>query len=243
MQENTRTEPGFPEARSPSDGPYRQREWYDRLYAQENYFQYRGWIYNAYIRAVVRKAGLKSGAAVLDVGCGQGFFSRILGELGFRVCGLDLSSRGLKWAQSTSKSSRVGFIQADISQLPFRIGTFDCVFVRSLSAYNTETLRNDRKVTDRLCRLVKPGGIFLFLYNTNLGASRPSDGWRNHSLSDAASHFSSYPESRCFYTTRLETLLLGKMALNRISTRLNARLSRLAGIGGELVCMVRVGSR
>ncbi|MBI5373190.1 MAG: methyltransferase domain-containing protein [Sphingobacteriales bacterium] len=57
----------------------------------------------------VLTAGLPSGAEVLDVGCGNGVISRRLGELGFRVKGVDVSEKAIEKARSLNKSGQVSF--------------------------------------------------------------------------------------------------------------------------------------
>ena len=53
---------------------------YDRFYRQPNYFHYRDWLYRPFIRALIKAAGLKRGSRVLDVGCGQGFFTALFAD-------------------------------------------------------------------------------------------------------------------------------------------------------------------
>lgn len=47
---------------------------YDHIYSEANHYHYRPWMYRRFIRAVMKRAGIKNGSSILDAGCGQGFF-------------------------------------------------------------------------------------------------------------------------------------------------------------------------
>ena len=50
-------------------------------------------------RNIVRKLGVQADQIVLDVGCGDGFFTRLLAENGRHVFGLDNSDAFLRYAE------------------------------------------------------------------------------------------------------------------------------------------------
>lgn len=69
------------------------------------------------------------GKLVLDAGCGGGRFTKLLAGHGARVVGLDLDGVGLRAARDElSGYEDVDFVQADLFNLPFRPGAFDCVY-------------------------------------------------------------------------------------------------------------------
>jgi 2-polyprenyl-3-methyl-5-hydroxy-6-metoxy-1,4-benzoquinol methylase len=67
------------------------------------------------IRALKEK--LPEGAEVLDVGCGNGVISRSLGEQGFNVRGIDISSKTIEKARSLNKFPNVHFEVMSAEQL------------------------------------------------------------------------------------------------------------------------------
>jgi cyclopropane fatty-acyl-phospholipid synthase-like methyltransferase len=77
---------------------------YNRMYQRANYFGYKEWLYGPYIAAVSAKAGLGPDSRVLDVGCGQGFFSKLLHRTSSNVLGIDLSATGISNARSMYQS-------------------------------------------------------------------------------------------------------------------------------------------
>jgi 2-polyprenyl-3-methyl-5-hydroxy-6-metoxy-1,4-benzoquinol methylase len=69
---------------------------YDAQYRKPNYFGYSRWMYDRYIAALIRAAGLKRASLVLDVGCGQGLFSYLFCKHGMDDRGNRDSTRWLR---------------------------------------------------------------------------------------------------------------------------------------------------
>ncbi|MEM2806613.1 MAG: class I SAM-dependent methyltransferase [Candidatus Bathyarchaeia archaeon] len=76
-------------------------------------------------RAEVVKSMLKNSKAVLDVGCAEGFITSFISDFSTYVVGIDLDRDSLKIAKVKVKN--VDFVQASITNLPFRRGWFDAV--------------------------------------------------------------------------------------------------------------------
>ena len=68
--------------------------------------------------------------AVLDVGCGDGAWSRRIAERfpWLSVVGVDVGEDFISRARSAHASPRVSFELADFADLPFDHGSFDCVY-------------------------------------------------------------------------------------------------------------------
>jgi SAM-dependent methyltransferase len=209
---------------------------YDRFYRQPNYFHYRGWMYRPYIRSLIAMAGLKKGSRVLDAGCGQGFFTSLFAAAGMDALGADISAEGVAQAKNFHGGSGAKFEVGDALRLPY-MDAFDCVYSRSCSLYNRPDFAEHRALTDALLGYVRPGGMLIFDYYSNLAARKQNDSWRYHSLREVRRHFSVYPGSRIYFSLRFDTLLLGRHAF--ALTGVNALASRLSGIGGDLVALVR----
>jgi SAM-dependent methyltransferase len=105
------------------------------------------------------RAGLKPGMRVLDLCCGAGLTTSILGELtgdtGSAV-GVDFSAPRLDHARRTYGSARISFEQRDV-RLPLEgLGTFDFVWVRfALEYFRAESPDIVRHIQD----ILNPGGI------------------------------------------------------------------------------------
>jgi len=210
---------------------------YNASYQRKNYFHYQTWIYGRYISGLIAFSGLKKGASVLDVGCGQGLFSHLFAKRGMKVHGIDISESGIDRAKGLYGGLGITFAVADIQTEVFR-EQFDCIFVRSCSLYNTDAFPFERGTTDRLLRQLKDNGILIFAYNSNL-SSEKSSGWRYHSLRDVQQHFGAYHNAEVFFVNRVGGCILGKRSFTPFLRRLNILLSQVSTTGGDLLCFLR----
>ncbi|MBX3300754.1 MAG: class I SAM-dependent methyltransferase [Nitrospira sp.] len=209
---------------------------YDLQYQKENYFGYREWLYDRYIAGLIDVSGLNPGATVLDVGCGQGFFSYLFSKHGMVAHGIDISEVGIRAAQRTYGHRGVSFSVADIASNNL-LRQFDCVFARGLSLYNRPDFSDNIEVTKSLLRLVKPTGVLMFLYYSNCSSKR-SDSWRYHSWSELQSHFRQFQGARFYFSFKIDTFLFGRYAFTKLGTQINMLMSKVTRKGGDLICLV-----
>jgi len=203
-----------------------------------DHFRYQQGLFRPFIRGLLRTARIAAGSSVLDVGCGQGFFSHLLHGLGMKVVGVDFSEVAIRTAHETYRHSGIDFIVSDALALPLRY-EFDCVFTRSLSLYNTESFAFNREVTSRLLEHVRPGGSFLFVYNSNLGRSHLGGAWFNHRLDHVRKHFEAFTSTGMYFISRIDCAVLGRRAFDPFITTINAWLSERLAMGGEIVCIIQ----
>lgn len=97
----------------------------------------------------------------LDVGCGPGFFSMLLAQLGHHVTAVDCSPGMLEKARENfhEMGLEVSTVQADVERLPFSAESFDYVVSRDL----TWALRHPRETYLEWLRVLKPGGKLLIV--------------------------------------------------------------------------------
>lgn len=108
---------------------------------------------------------LPVGSDVLDIGCGPGFFTRLLSSLSMKVTAADYSEGMLMQARnllSETSDVQVQFLQADAQRLPFGANSFDAVISRNL-VWNLE---NPESAYCEWFRVLKPGGR-LFIFDGN----------------------------------------------------------------------------
>jgi SAM-dependent methyltransferase len=104
---------------------------------------------------------------VLEVGCGMGNFAeRVARETSAEVVATDLSPRMVELARERGLDARV----ADVEQLPFEGGEFDCAVANAM-LYHVEDL--DRALTE-LVRVLEPDGRIVAV---TIGAEHMRELW------------------------------------------------------------------
>ncbi|MBY0328787.1 methyltransferase domain-containing protein [Patescibacteria group bacterium] len=123
--------------------------WYDNYLKGDDTYQAKVIAPN-----LARMLALSPTDRVLDVACGQGYFARLIAEMGTTVVGVDSSSELIELAAriaQTNESYRVG----DAEKLPtMKLGTFDAVF--SVLAF--ENIKNISKVLEGMNDCLKNAG-------------------------------------------------------------------------------------
>jgi SAM-dependent methyltransferase len=129
---------------------------------------------------------MRPGQTLLDLPCGDGFWSSVLSELGLRVTGVDLSRGGIEMARRTYPAVPFAVGNAE-ERLPLGESSFDIVFSRGITHLHQANLFTDRsdRMVHNLMSYVRPGGLLLISYYTNRdGSMGPSGRHGNHRLSD-----------------------------------------------------------
>lgn len=120
--------------------------------------------WRAYVEAftLMQLVGDPTGKAVIDIACGEGYYSRMLKHRGAaRVVGVDLSEGMIALARQAEAQQRLGveYVVGDARSLEFD-GTFDLAVAAWLLNY-----AHDRAELDAMCaavaRCLKPGGRFV----------------------------------------------------------------------------------
>jgi SAM-dependent methyltransferase len=121
--------------------------WYEHLYA----------VLHELVRAELALAPGSAPSRALDAGCGTGFQTAILLELGYEAFGVDLSAALLRAARERCGTARL--VQADVETLPWRDETVDLVV--SCGSTLSFVPRPDRAIAE-IARVLRPGGrVFL----------------------------------------------------------------------------------
>ncbi len=127
-------------------------------------------VYERELLAIVNELPLKADMRVLDLACGDGFYTRRiadrLGADGF-ITGVDISPAYLseaKLAVGEGGCAKVDFVEASFDRLPFPDGTFDLVWC----AQSLYTLSDPVVAIRHVARVLRPGGIVAVLENDTL---------------------------------------------------------------------------
>lgn len=123
------------------------------------------------LRRIIAELPLEPGMRVLDLACGDGFYTRRLAErldATGSVIGADLDPAYLAVARREATSytgpATIGFVQAPFDGLPFAAGSFDFVWC----AQSLYSLPDPVSVLEHVARVLRPGGIAAVLENDTL---------------------------------------------------------------------------
>ena len=92
----------------------------------------------------------------LDAGCGTGFQTGILDEMGYAVHGLDLSRELLRTARK--RLDRAPLVQGDVQALPYRDESFDAA---TCCGSTLSYVDDAREALAEIARVLRPGGRLL----------------------------------------------------------------------------------
>lgn len=130
---------------------------YDRLVGETGDVYHRTYLNPA----VLKILGEVGGKRVLDLACGQGYFSRLLQKKGAEVVGVDLSGKLIAIARQRNKSLKkpIEYFVSDASRLPFlENSSFDLV-VSNMSFHDIKDIEGTVK---ECSRVLKKDGKLIF---------------------------------------------------------------------------------
>ncbi len=134
-------------------------------------------IFEIHFRRYEKAARYVRGKRVLDIACGTGYGSQMLGLAGASaVVGVDLSAQAVQYARKHYQTPGVEFIYADAEDFEWP-ERFDIV----VSFETIEYLHYPAKFLDRIRSFLVPEGDFLF--SVPLGETRHLDRYHLHTFS------------------------------------------------------------
>jgi ubiquinone/menaquinone biosynthesis C-methylase UbiE len=116
-------------------------------------------------RNIVNHLPLKDQSTVVDVGCGDGFFTSLLAKNQAHVIGLDNSDAFLDRARATNGNlQNMEFVKGDVRRLPFDDASVDIVW----SAHSMHSYPDVRHCLAEFHRVLRPGGLLAVLDSDNV---------------------------------------------------------------------------
>ncbi len=132
-------------------------DWYDKLVESDDSYQ------TKVIRPnILRFTGKVENLAVLDLACGQGYFSRLFKEAGAQVMGVDISKELISYAIQKSGTRGIEYHISPAHRLPFIKSNSLDVVVSVLAFQNIENLPD---VMKELARVLKDDGRIILVLN------------------------------------------------------------------------------
>lgn len=117
----------------------------------------------------------RSPKRVLDVGCGEGRFCRMLGHHGLKVTGIDPTTKLI--AAARVRDPEGTYIEAAAEELPFEDESFDLV-VSYLSLIDISDFRTSIR---EMARVLSPGGALLIANLSGFNTASIDTGWVKNS--------------------------------------------------------------
>jgi SAM-dependent methyltransferase len=110
---------------------------------------------------------------VLNVGAGQGSFTRLLEARGFEVVSTDVTEPALAVLRTRVQGD---VVRADMTALAFADASFDAVVAGEV----LEHIEDDRQAVAEAARVLRPGGVLAVSVPAHPEWFGPSDAWAGH---------------------------------------------------------------
>lgn len=110
---------------------------------------------------LMRLVAPTKGELILDLACGQGFFSRELARAGAAVSGCDISPELIARAKTLSPSLKIDFKAAPAHETPFAEDKFD----KAICVLAIQNIHNANEALFEAARVLKTGGSLHLVLN------------------------------------------------------------------------------
>ena len=123
---------------------------------------------------LMRLINPQKGDVILDIACGQGFFSRTLDEAGAKVTGTDIAKELIGLARIHSPKT----ISFEVAPADALIFAKDASFDKALIILALQNIENMQGAIREAYRVLKPGGIFTIVLNHPAFRVPKSSSWQ-----------------------------------------------------------------
>jgi ubiquinone/menaquinone biosynthesis C-methylase UbiE len=147
------SEASFQKEKAPTSWT-RVSAWYDTLLSETNTYQS-----EIIAPRLLRLVGDVKNKIVLDLACGQGYFTRLFAEAGAQIAGIDVSTTLIRRARELSP--KISYTAGKADQLPYEKDIYDTI-ISVLAFQNIETVP---AVFKESFRVLKKGGQLVIVIN------------------------------------------------------------------------------
>lgn len=158
---------GRPGTRKTSWG--KSADWYNAMLEQGGTYQS-----DLILPNLKRLVAAKKGDRILDLACGQGFFSREFALSGAKVSGIDISPELIAKAKVMSQSLKIDYRIAPAHELD---GFEDAEFDKIVSVLAIQNIHNPDEVFKECDRVLAPKGSFFLVLNHPAFRIPTQSGW------------------------------------------------------------------
>ena len=195
------------------------------------------------LRELFRRVELPPNATVLDIGCGLGWKSNLISQMGYNVTGVDISDVAITKAKELWGIKGIDFRVCDMSAKDALNKKFDIIFASSFSLFKYDFRNGDNYYGKVVFSYLKPGGYLIFDWASNSKWKAKHLDWAYISVQDARKYFSPFGEIVGIWAGYRELFpVLRKLALLKIMTKAIIFLSHFHHVGYRLYCIVQKSS-
>lgn len=220
----------------------RDRNFYEKNYLVTDY-QHSLTSDRAFINSLVKKYNIAGDRNFLDLGCGTGWYTNLLAELGFKVIGLDFSKTGITKAKKLY-GNKILWVVGDAINMPFNSEKkFDTIFCCDFPPFNlVDDIPQAKEIANKLFKYLNKNGIFIFIWSSRLSGKREGDSVIiEYTRGQIREIFSDLGEILGdVYTTNKQLFpLLGKQAISKFITRLTTFGVKIHRKNVRIICGVK----
>lgn len=110
---------------------------------------------------LLRILNVRPGQEIIDIGCGQGFFARVLGQAGAKVVGVDIAGELIKLAKEQSGKNETYLVLPAEKLAGLKDNRFDA----AICILALQNIKNLQAAVLEISRVLKHGGRCLLVLN------------------------------------------------------------------------------
>ena len=175
---------------------------------------------------------------ILELGCGVGYKSQILYELGNNVTAIDLSETAILKARKWWNKN-IDFRCYDFFNMPIEV-KFDVIYASSFSPLKNEFKKNEFDVLSNIFSRINSGGYFVFEWGSNSKYSEKYNGWSYISIKDVKQTFPLFGQIIGVYANHRQlATIFKKRYFSKLFTTLTPLMSLFHNKGYRLYVIVK----
>ncbi len=201
------------------------QQYYDRFYESSEFRYYDERTTKSFLRALLRRAGVPDNSRILDVGCATGFYTEQFRDIGSRSVGIDISRIGV--LKGREKYSETQLAAGDASKMPFKMNSFDAVFMLGCSLTNTRDLQAIQSYHTYLTGFLRNGGVVISIGGSDFsGNTAQGSEWIYHTYEQIRNFVNrNEVDAEGPYITNLKLVSkIGRIGISKTLTRFLLKL-------------------